>query len=90
MKQKESTKERDKKWVSLLLCLMGLYLFVFFDDFVFDKNFIKGGASSKGHIINAIIHTIAQNKYGYYIVRAFPLIVSISFARVFYNAIRKR
>ncbi len=80
-----------KTWFSLVLCLVGIYIFICFEDFiVVDKDYIDGAVTTKNRMTRSIIYAIAQNKYGFWVVRCIPLIVGLGFGKNFINEIKAK
>lgn len=83
-------KESRIKWFSLILFLAGMYVFIYFEDLVLGKDYVDGAITTKNRGTRSFIYVIAQNKYGFWIVRCIPLVVSLGFGRDFMYSIRKR
>jgi len=79
-----------RTWFSLILCLVGLYISIFFDDFIIDLEYVDDAITTKNRAIRSIIYSISQNKYGYWVIRLIPAIVGLSFGKSFIDSIRKK
>ncbi|MEW7278183.1 hypothetical protein ABW636_06275 [Aquimarina sp. 2201CG1-2-11] len=77
-----------RNWFSLILCLVGIYMFVCFDDFALDKEYVNDAIGTKSRAIRSLLYTITQNKFGYWIVRFIPLLVGLGFGKSFVDEIR--
>ncbi|WP_378185647.1 hypothetical protein ACE939_11095 [Aquimarina sp. W85] len=82
-------KDRKYNWVALLFFLAGLYMFIFFEDFVFDENYIDSAITTKDRGVRSIIYVITQNKYGFWIMRCIPLIVGFAFGKEFLDGVKR-
>ena len=69
--------DKKYKWGYLLFFLGGLYMFIFFEDFVLNKGYVDGAITTKNKGVRSLIYVIAQNKYGFWIVRCIPLLVGL-------------
>ena len=78
-----------KNRFSLVLCLIGVYLFIYFDDFSLDQEYVSDSIGTKNRAIRSMIYAITQNKIGYWIIRCIPLVVGLSFGKSFVDEIRK-
>lgn len=76
-----------KNLFSLLLFAASVYLFVCYDDWMNDE-FVDTSISSKGRGYRAILYSIAQTKYGYWIVRCLPLAVGVLFLKDYINKVK--
>lgn len=80
---------RLETWASLILCLIGLYMFISFEDWM-NKEFVDHSINSKGRFWRTVLFGIAQNKFGYWLVRCIPLIPCFIFGKAFWNGIKKK
>lgn len=73
----------------LLIFIGSVYMFLCYEDWMND-DFVGTSISSKGRGYRALLYSIAQTKYGYWIVRCFPLGVGILFLRDYVEKVRNK
>ncbi|QFZ53920.1 hypothetical protein FEZ18_03385 [Oceanihabitans sp. IOP_32] len=77
-----------KTWGALALCIAALYVFITFDTYLND-DFLNKGVGNKRKLMNLIVYTLAENKFGYWFVRCIPLVPAYIFGASFVKNLKK-
>ncbi|WP_378185646.1 hypothetical protein ACE939_11090 [Aquimarina sp. W85] len=80
---------REVRTLSLVLFCLGLYVFIFFDDWM-TYDFVNRTVGSKNRGWRLVVYTITQNNIGYWSVRTFTLLFSLWFGYDFIDGIRNK
>lgn len=58
---------------TILLAILALLCFIYFDELVLDGDFLDRSIGTNSRVIRSLIYALANTEIGYYLVRSIPI-----------------
>ena len=72
----------------LFICIIFFYFFFHIDGLI-DREFIDSSIGAKNRMWRTFLFFLANNKYGYWVIKSLTLIAGLFFAYIFVDEIRQ-